>query len=137
MGCTMGKKDIEVTPIRRSPSYGKITDTDACVVIGNSKPDFIMSPQETSKSPQEVQKGEPQRDLNRTQRDLKETSIGLKETSTGLKTHKTRKKQNQRVRFTPNKPVSKLIRKMREDGRSVGECINHAIEQWYGKLWVE
>lgn len=104
---TMAKKQLPIPPIRKNPRLGRFTETDAAVVIGNSRPDVIVG----TKSKH-----------NTTDRH----TDGIQ------KVARRKPKRNRRVSFVPNKvSKSKLSAWKKKYGlRYYLTMINTAIEKY-------
>ena len=145
--------EIEVTPIRKNQGLGKVTEHDASVVIGNSKPDFIEntpvnSAENTVKSSKNTVKSSKNtvKSSKNTVKSSKNTKNSGKQ---GKNTHVeatmipsgnqlvTKKKPfaRERVTFTPNKHIKQLIKEIEAKYGSMGksEFINVAIEAEFNR----
>lgn len=101
------KKTFEIIPPRINPRMGKVTDKDASVVFGNSKPDIITEM--------------PQGNQVAHERQPKGTRTAAKKST----------KRRKRYYFVPNKVTLAILEQWKERYgiRDVGAKINAAIEK--------
>ena len=131
--------EIEVTPIRKNQGLGKVTEHDASVVIGNSKPDFIEntpvnSAENTVKSSKNTVKSS--KNTKNSGKQGKNTHVEATMIPSGNQLV-TKKKPfaRERVTFTPNKHIKQLIKEIEAKYGSMGksEFINVAIEAEFNR----
>lgn len=103
----MAKKELTVPPIRKNPRNGRVSEHDASVVVGNSKPDVIVTPEGNDKA-SEVQ------------------PKGIRSVA------KKKPKRSQRIYFVPNKITKAIIEEWKEKYgfRFHLSMINSAIEKY-------
>ena len=129
VGCIM---EIEVTPIRKNAGLGKVTEFDASVVIGGSKPDIF-----DKKTVKELKKAEKSdKSVKTPKKSIPSPPNQVKSTPSGNQVATRRKPPvRQRVTFTPNKHIKQLIKEIEAKYGSNGkrEFINVAIEAEYNR----
>lgn len=131
--------EIEVTPIRKNPVLGKVTENDASVVIGGSKPDIIdektqIIPEKTEKSSKKAEK--QRKSIKKPENSPKQhTKNALTKPIGNQLVTKRKPIARERVTFTPNKHIKQLIKEIEAKYGSTGksEFINVAIEAEYNR----
>ena len=131
--------EIEVTPIRKNQGLGKVTEHDASVVIGGSRPDIIDNNAEKDLHKVEKKLKKPKNKPKSSKKVENSTIEGTQEAKVKPNGNQmvTKRKPNirERVTFTPNKHIKQLIKEIEVKYGSTGksEFINVAIEAEYNR----